>query len=76
VVERGGVVDQDVDAAEFVLDLLEYVAYLLTVGHVHLDGDRAAAHLADLFRGRVRVHPALRHRHLRKHTARRVRRLL
>ena len=66
------VVDQDVDLAELVLDLLEDIADLLSVGHVHLDRERLAAHLADLFGRAVGMHPALRHRHLRQHAALRL----
>src|SRR5713101_6483439 len=66
VVERGRVVDQDVDLSELVVDLLEHVANLVAVRHVHLDGQRLAAHLSDLFGGRVGVNPALRYRDLRE----------
>ena len=76
MVEGGRVVDQDVDFSELVLDLLENVADLLPVGHVHLDGESVATHLADLLRGRVRVHPTLRNRNLREHAARGLCRLL
>jgi len=72
VVERGGVVDQDVDLAELVLHLLEDFADLFAVRDVHLDGERLAPHLPDLFGRRVGVHPALRHRDLRQHAALRV----
>src|SRR4029077_14698119 len=57
VVQRGRVVDQDVDAAEFVFDFLEDLANLLAIRHVHLDRDRAPAHLADLLGGLVRWPP-------------------
>ncbi len=72
MVQGRGVVDQDVDLAELILDLLEHVANLLTVGHVHLDRECLAAHLANLFRGAVGMDPALRHRHLRQHAALRL----
>ena len=76
MVERGGVVDEDVDLAELVSDLLEDVADLVAVGHVHLDGERLAAHLADLFRGRIGMHPTLGNGDLRQHAALGLRRLL
>src|SRR5437879_2775739 len=76
VVERGGVVDEDVDLAELVSDLLEDVADLVAVGHIHLNGERLAAHLADLFRGRIGMHPTLGNGDLRQHAALGLRRLL
>src|SRR5690348_2293961 len=76
VVQRGGVVDQDVDLAELLLDLLEDVANLLAVGDVHLDGERLASHLADLLGRRIGTNPSLRHRHLRERAALRLGRLL
>src|SRR5437867_76437 len=76
VVERGRVVDQDVDLAELVLDLLEDLFDLVAVGDVHLDGEGLASHLPDLLGGCVGVNPALRHRDLGQHAALRLGRLL
>src|SRR5712691_447316 len=76
MIEGRGVVDQDVDLAELVLDLLEHLAHLLAVSDIHLDGERAPPHLADLLRGRVGMHPALRHRVLRERAALSFSRLL
>ena len=76
MVECGGVVDQDVDLADLVLDLLEDFLDLLAVRHVHLDRQRLAPHLADLFRRGIGVDPSLRHRVLREHAALRLRGLL
>jgi hypothetical protein len=64
VVQRGCVIDEDVDASELVLDALEDVAHLVAVGDVHLDRDRAPAHLPDRLRGLVRIDPALCGGHL------------
>src|ERR1700693_195763 len=60
VVQRGGIVDKDVDASELVLDLFEHLSNLFAIGDVHLDRDRAPPHLADLLGGLIRVHPTLR----------------
>jgi len=59
MVEGRGVVDQDVDLAELILDVLEDFADLVAIGHVHLDGERLATHLANRLGGGVRVHPPL-----------------
>src|SRR5690606_27448764 len=50
VVQGGGVVDKDVDAAHLFLHFLEYLVHLVAVGDVHPDGHRTAPHFADLFR--------------------------
>src|SRR5881628_3325419 len=74
--DLGRVVDQDVDLAELVLDLLEDLFDLVAVGDVHLDGEGLASHLPDLLGGCVGVNPALRHRDLGQHAALRLGRLL
>ncbi len=58
VVERGGVVDEDVDRAELRDDAVDGGGDLLPVGHVTAQRERAAAHVADLVGGGLRVdHP-------------------
>ena len=59
VVERAGVVDEDVDGAELVDDPLHGLGNLGSFGHVALDGGRAASELGDLPGGRLRVDEAL-----------------
>src|SRR2546430_380074 len=51
VVQGGGVVDEDVDLAEFLDHVLDDLMDLLAVGDVHLDGSRLTTHLADLAAG-------------------------
>src|SRR3990170_7780043 len=74
VIERGGVVDQDVDGAELLDDAVDGLLDLVAVGDVALDRRRAAAHALDLLRGRLRVDDSLRLRDLGEN-AERLRRL-
>ena len=66
VVERAGVVDEDVDRAELVDDSRDGLLDLIAVGHVALDGGRAAAERGDLLRGGLGVHEPLGPRRLRE----------
>ena len=64
VVERAGVVDEDVDRAELLDRACDRRVHLLAVGHVALDRSGAAAELLDLARGRLGVDDPLRFRDL------------
>ena len=66
MVERGGVVDEDVHRAKLLDNSRHGRLDLPVVGHVALDGSRAAAELLDLLRGLLRVDEALSLRHLRE----------
>ena len=66
VVERAGVVDEDVHRAELVDDAPHGLFDLSPVGHVALDRGRAAPERRDLLRGRLRVDEPLRPRRLRE----------
>jgi hypothetical protein len=66
VVERAGVVDEDVDRAELVDDTLHGLLDLSPVGHVALDRGRAAPQRRDLLRGGLGVDEALGPRRLRE----------
>ena len=70
VVERAGVVDQDVDRAELLDDAVDRLLHLVAVGDVALDRGRAAAERLDLLRRRLGVDDPLRLRHLREHAVR------
>src|SRR6266550_5489524 len=64
MVERARVVDEDVDRAELVDDSPDCLLDLSTVGHVALDGRRAATEGGDLLRGGLGVDEPLRPRRL------------
>src|SRR5438105_7255916 len=58
VVQGCRVVDEDVQPPELAFDLGHGLPDLVAVGDVHLDRQRLAAHLPDLFGGRVGFDPA------------------
>ena len=66
VVERAGVVHEDVDRAELVDDAAHGFLDLGAIGHVALDGGRATAERGDLLRGRFREDEPLGPRRLRE----------
>ena len=72
MVERPGVVDEDVEAAELLHDLVDHGLDLFTVGDVHLQGHGSATHLANLARGLLGVDSLLRGHHLRQRAFRRL----
>src|SRR5450631_1071447 len=66
VIKRSGVVDQDVERSEVLLDGREDLANLLAIGHVHLHRRRPATHLTDLLARLLGVHDVLRAEQLRQ----------
>ena len=66
VVERAGVVDEDVDRAELLHHPRHGGGDLLAVGHVAAERERAAAEARISSRGRLRVDHPLRARDLRE----------
>ncbi len=64
VVERAGVVDEDVDRAELLDDAVDRLLHLVAVGDVALDRGGAAAERLDLLRRRLREDDSLRLRDL------------
>src|SRR2546429_498443 len=66
VVERPGVIDEDVEAAELLDDLVDHGLDLFTVRDVHLQRHGAAAHLAYVVRGLLGEDRLLRRHQLRK----------
>ena len=70
MVERAGVVDQDVDRAELLDGAVDRLLHLLAVGDVALDRRGAAAHALDLLGGRLGVDDPLRLRDLREDAVR------
>jgi hypothetical protein len=67
VVERAGVVDEDVDRAELLDDARDGRIDLDPIGDVALQRERAPAEPADLLRRGLGVDEALRPRSLREH---------
>jgi hypothetical protein len=67
VIQRGSVIDQDVDRAELLDHARHGRVHLRAVGHVAAQGERAAAERTDLLGGRLGVHEPLRTRDRREH---------
>src|SRR5580700_488357 len=76
VVERPGVVHQDVERSEVLLDGGEHLANLLAIGDVHLHRRRSATHLTDLVAGLFGVDDVLRAEQLREGRVGLLRRVL
>ena len=73
MVERPGVIDEDVEAAELLDDLVDHGLDLFTVRDVHLQRHGAAAHLAYVARGLLGEDRLLRRHQLRKRALRGLR---